>query len=74
MSRKLTEHHPIMINVNKLYDIMTEMGISIDYNYMGGLDIIDTKTNKRYKLKDNDGGEYVPNFPCLTEFKLVIED
>ena len=74
MAKKLTEHHPFMIKVNRLYDIMSEMGIRIDNNSMGGLNIIDTKTNKTYKVKDNDSGGFTPDFPYFAEFKLVIED
>lgn len=74
MAKKLTEHHPFMSKVNKLYDIMFKMGITIENNSMGGLNIIDTDTNTTYKVKDNDSGEFTPDFPYFAEFKLIIED
>ena len=74
MTKKLTEHHPFMIKVNKLYDIMSEMGIRIENNSTGGLNIIDTKTDIMYKAKDNDSGRSIPDFPYFAEFKLVIEN
>jgi hypothetical protein len=74
MTKKLTEKHPFMIKVMKLYDIMGEMNIRIETNSMGGLNIIDTKTNIMYKAKDNDSSQCIPDFPYFAEFKLVTDN
>ena len=74
MTKKLTEKHPFMIKVNKLYDIMSEMGIRIETSDMGGLNIIDTKKSVTYKAKDNDSSQCIPDFPYFAEFKLVTDD
>lgn len=73
-TKRLTEKHPFMEKVNKLYDIMSEMGITIDANSLGGLDITDNNSNITYRLRDFDGGEESPTFPTIFEFKLTFND
>jgi hypothetical protein len=72
-TKRLTEHHPFMKKVNELSKIMDEMGIRIDNNSMGGLNIVDTNTNQSYRLKDMESGEMQSDFPYFTEFKLTFE-
>lgn len=74
MAKRLTEHHPFMKKVNKLCEIMDEMGIRIDYDRMGSLNVVDTESGESYKLKDNDTGEKLSEFPYFAEFKLVTLD
>lgn len=74
MPRKLSEQHPFMKKVNKLYEIMEEMNIRIDYNGINGLDIVDTENGNGYRLKDNESGEAISDFPYFAEFKLVTRD
>jgi hypothetical protein len=73
MTKVITEKHPFMEKVNKLYDFMEELGICIEYGGAGGLNIVDTKTNQGYRLKDKDSSEYKQEFPTGVEFKLTFE-
>lgn len=74
MAKKLTEHHPFTKKVNTLWQTMRELGIRIDVNHMGGLDIVDTENTQSYRLKDNESGELVTDFPYFSEFKMVQGD
>ncbi len=73
MTTMITENHPFMKKVNKLYTIMEELGISIEYGGVGGLNIVDEESKKYYRLKDNDTSAYSPIFPTGVEFKLTFE-
>ncbi len=68
--KTLKETHPFMEKVNKLYSIMEELNISIDYSNTGGLCIIDTETQESYRLLDIENNENLSYFPTSTEFKL----
>ena len=74
MTKRITEKHPFMEKVNKLYDFMEELKIEIEYNGMGGLNINDRENSKSYRLKDNDSSDMVEYFPTGYEFKLVFEE
>jgi hypothetical protein len=74
MTKRITDKHPFMEKVNKLYDYMTELGIEIQYNPMGGLNILDRVNNKLYRLKDSDRSEMESSFPTFAEFKLTFEE
>lgn len=71
---RLTDKHPFTQKVIQLYEFMESLGISIEYGGNGCLDIIDTQTNRVYKLKDNDTSEQLPYFPTGVEFKLTYEE
>lgn len=72
--KTLKETHPFMEKVNKLYSIMEELNISIDYGGAGGLCIIDTETQECYKLLDKDSNVNLADFPTGVEFKLSQYD
>lgn len=72
--KRLTENHPFIEKVNKLYNIMSEMGITIDANALGGLDITDDDSDITYRLRYLDDGELSPTFPTIVEFKLTFND
>lgn len=72
--KTLKETHSFMEKVNKLYSIMEELNISIDYGGSGGLCIVDTETQESYRLLDKDDNENLPNFPTGVEFKLSQYD
>lgn len=72
--KTLKETHPFMKKVNKLYSIMEELNIIIDYGGNGGLFIIDTESQETYKLLYRDNNENLPTFPTGTEFKLSQYD
>jgi hypothetical protein len=74
MTKRITDQHPFMEKVNKLYDFMEELGIEIEYNGMGGLNINDKINSKVYSLRDIDSSEIVEYFPTGYEFKLTFED
>jgi hypothetical protein len=74
MSKRITEKHPFMEKVNKLYDFMEELGIEIEYNGMGGLNINDVKNSKSYCLRDSDSSDITEYFPTGHEFKLTFDD
>jgi hypothetical protein len=74
MSKRITEKHPFMEKVKKLYDFMEELGIEIENNGMGGLNINDRENSKSYSLKDIDSSDMVEFFPTGYEFKLTFED
>lgn len=68
--KTLKETHPFMEKVDKLYNIMEKLNISIDYGGAGGLCIVDTENQESYRLLDRDDNENLPNFPTGIEFKL----
>jgi hypothetical protein len=74
MRKVITEKHPFMKKVNKLYDMMEEMGILIEYGGNGGLNIVDTENDVIYKLRDLDSNEQGEMFPTGTEFKLTLDE
>jgi hypothetical protein len=74
MTKVITDIHPFMVKVNKLYTIMEELGISIEYGGVGGLNIVDTEKDVTYRLKDMDSSEYSAQFPTGVEFKLTFEE
>ncbi len=73
MSKRITKNHAFMKKVNKLYDLMIELGIEIHVNGMGGLNIIDRENNELYYLKDNDTSQMESCFPTFAEFKLTFD-
>jgi hypothetical protein len=74
MTKRITEKHPFMEKVGKLYEIMEELGIEIECNGNGGLDVTDTKNSRSYTLKYNDSSETLHVFPTGYEFKLNFEE
>ena len=72
--KTLKETHPFMEKVNKLYFIMEELNISIDYGGAGGLYITDIENQESYRLLDKDDNENLSIFPTGTEFKLSQYD
>jgi hypothetical protein len=72
-TKRITENHPFMKKVNELYDLMENLGICIEYDNMGGFNIVDTETNQTYKLKDLEGSHSLDSFPTGFEFKLTFE-
>jgi len=72
-TKVLTDKHPFMDKVNKLYDFMEENGIII-IGGAGVLHIIDSENSKNYRLKGKDSSEYIDQFPTLVEFKLTFEE
>lgn len=68
--KTLKETHPFMEKVNKLYSLMEELNISIDYGGAGGLCIVDTENQESYRLLDKEDNENLSYFPTGTEFKL----
>jgi hypothetical protein len=74
MRQVITENHPFMKKVNKLYDMMENLGILIEYDGSGGLNIVDTKSNITYKLIDLDRGKQGEMFPTYVEFKLTVNE
>lgn len=72
--KTLKETHPFMEKVSKLYSIMEELNVSIDYGGVGGLCIVDTETQESYRLLDKDNNENLPYFPTGVEFKLSQYD
>ena len=63
-----------MQKVERLYEVMEELGITIEYGGAGGLNIVDNTDSKIYKLRDADSGELEPQFPTGFEFKLTFEE
>lgn len=75
MKRKtLKQNHPFMEKVNKLYEVMEELGITIEYGGNDSLNIVDNESQESYKLLDNDTSESLPYFPTGVEFKLSQYD
>lgn len=74
MTKVITDKHPFMQKVNKLYEFMDKEKISIEYGGTGGLVFTDTENNKTYRLKDMDTSEYLAYFPTGFEFKLTFEE
>jgi hypothetical protein len=68
--KTLKKTHPFMEKVNKLYTIMEELNIFIDYGGVGGLCITDTTTQESYRLLDKSDNENLSYFPTEVEFKL----
>lgn len=74
MTKVITDKHPFMQKVNKLYEYMDNEKIHIEYGGAGGLIFIDTEKDKSYRLKDKDTSEYLGYFPTFIEFKLTFEE
>lgn len=72
--KTLKEQHPFMQKVDKLYKIMEELKITIEYGGSGGLRITDNETNETYVLLDKHDNENLPYFPTGIEFKLSQYD
>lgn len=73
MNKVITDKHPFMQKVNKLYSVMEELGICIYYGGAGGLVIQDVEKDQSYRFKDKDSSEYKAEFPTGVEFKLTYE-
>jgi hypothetical protein len=63
-----------MQKVETLYAVMEELGITIECNGAGGLNIVDGNNGQIYKLKDSGSGKLEPQFPTGFEFKLTFEE
>jgi hypothetical protein len=65
-----------MIKVNKLYDLATELGISI--SWLGHCTIIEDNERDRslpnIRLEDIESNDQVGEWPPATEFKLVYDN
>ena len=74
MTKVITDKHPFMQKVNKLYEYMDNEKIHIEYGGSAGLIFTDTENNKTYRLKDKDTSEHLAYFPTFIEFKLTFEE
>lgn len=71
MKKRLLDHHPTVIALNKLEDLANELGISLEFS-AGCCRVY--HNNKEYDLQDiEDSRHIITGFPYDTEYKLVFE-
>jgi len=68
----LTKNHPTLQKVEKIRELMDELGISIDFDGMHTI-VTDSSGDeqKHFFMIDQDTGENTP-FPSIFEYKLKV--
>lgn len=64
-----------MIKLEKLFDYMEELGITIIVDRWGAYMVADNEwPGKDLYFKDADNGENITCIPSFTEYKVIYED
>lgn len=72
--KKLKENHPTYIKIQKVTDLMEELGLSLSSGLFGDYIITDAEQpDKFFPLVDIDSNNSVSEFPPQLEFKVYIE-
>jgi hypothetical protein len=76
MMMRLKETHPTVIKLEKLFDYMAELGLTISVTRMGETLVWDNEwPNKDLMVKDADNGEPISTtFPPNLEYKVIYGD
>lgn len=74
MAQVLKESSDLFDKINRLHELMNELGITIRYDGGNTLKIHDEKSNRFFDFVDKDTSEGLMYFPSCCEYKLVLED
>lgn len=76
MIKRLKEGHPTIIKLEKLFDYMAELGLTISVTRHGETIVWDNEwPNKDLMVKDADNGETLgASFPPNLEYKVVFHE
>lgn len=73
MAKRLKETHPTFRKVQQVFDLMDQLGITIEFNGYHTV-VADKNLDAEMQLKDADSGEVLTFVPPFMEYKLIIED
>lgn len=69
---RLSDTHPTMEKLRKIFSLASELGIDIDYSYGNAQVFVRDKDQKSvFSLKDTDNDRAVTEFPSFSEYKLT---
>jgi len=71
MAKRLTSHHPLSKKVEKIAELMDELGVSVDWNGHA-LVVSDDETDAI--VQDTDGDQNIFSFPPQFEFNLILAE
>jgi hypothetical protein len=75
MTKRLTEHHPLMKRLDELFSVMDKLKISISVSRYDGLIVTDHETKQEYQLLDIEQVsasiiEYI-DLPPSSDYKVI---
>jgi len=73
MAKRLLETHPTTQKLRQIEDLMTQLGIELQFDSYGKITVHDKQEKIVCKMLEIEG-ENVTEFPSMFENKLIIEE